>query len=107
MGNLTKIDESQKLLSQFWQSASLALGKEFPALSDGLRFFPGTADELRISRSPADGTVLGQIRPASTADYSAMVETARAAFDFWRSIPAPKRGEIVRQIGEAFRRHKP
>ncbi len=106
MGNITKIDETQNLLAKFWQRSELTAGKEFPALSDGLRFFPGTSEEVVVSSSPADGTALGKIRLASVADYSAMVETARSAFDFWKNVPAPRRGEIVRQIGDAFRKHK-
>jgi aldehyde dehydrogenase (NAD+) len=106
MGNLTKIDESRRMLAQFWQQTALTTDKEFPALSDGLRFYPGTSETTATIISPADGTVLGKIRRAGTADYSAMVGTARAAFERWRQIPAPKRGEIVRQIGDAFRRHK-
>lgn len=43
---------------------------------------------------------------ATPADYEKVVAAAQAAFPVWRKMPAPKRGEIVRQIGEELRRHK-
>jgi aldehyde dehydrogenase (NAD+) len=58
------------------------------------------------SRSPIDGQLLGRIRQASGSDYNRIVEGAEAAFEQWRMVPAPKRGDIVRQIGNALREHK-
>lgn len=58
------------------------------------------------SINPTTGEVIAKVRMASRADYEAMVETAQAAFERWRMLPAPKRGEIVRQAGEAMRAHK-
>ena len=57
-------------------------------------------------RNPADGALIAQVRPASAQDYEQVlgsaVETARA----WREVPAPRRGELVRLIGEELRRAK-
>jgi aldehyde dehydrogenase (NAD+) len=58
------------------------------------------------SVSPIDGRVIGKIRSASRGDYEKAVERSVEAFQDWRMVPAPKRGEIVRQIGEALRAHK-
>ncbi|MBX5496028.1 MAG: aldehyde dehydrogenase family protein [Bryobacteraceae bacterium] len=58
------------------------------------------------SISPIDGTELGRIRMASEADYEEVIRRAEEAFLEWRMVPAPKRGEIVREIGDALRRHK-
>ena len=58
------------------------------------------------SVSPIDGRILGRVRTASAADYEAAVETARAAFASWQDLPAPRRGEIVRQLGAALRARK-
>ena len=55
-----------------------------------------------VSQNPATGAPLGSIKPATTADYDAAVRASLAAFARWREVPAPRRGEIVRQIGEAF-----
>ena len=57
-------------------------------------------------RNPADGTLLAQVRPATEHDYEHVVTSAVAAAAAWRAVPAPKRGEVVRLLGEELRRHK-
>ena len=59
-----------------------------------------------VSENPATGKPLGSVPQATLADYEAATKAAAAAFARWRDVPAPQRGEIVRQIGEAFRRDK-
>ncbi len=58
------------------------------------------------SASPIDGAVLSLVKEAGPADYEAAVRRATAAFEKWRLVPAPKRGEIVRQLGNALRAAK-
>ncbi|MFM7022950.1 MAG: aldehyde dehydrogenase family protein [Flavobacteriales bacterium] len=58
------------------------------------------------SFSPVDGKLIGKVSVASKKDYEKVIESAEEAFKSWRMVPAPKRGEIVRQIGEALREHK-
>ncbi|MDO7744376.1 MAG: aldehyde dehydrogenase family protein, partial [Pedobacter sp.] len=58
------------------------------------------------SFSPADGLKIAGIKTASKENYEAVIEQAQTAFSFWRSLPAPKRGDIVRQLGDALRTHK-
>ncbi len=58
------------------------------------------------SRSPASGDLIASIRQATPAEYDICVSAAQAAFLRWREVPAPRRGEIVRQIGERLRQHK-
>ncbi|HVX51609.1 MAG TPA: aldehyde dehydrogenase family protein [Chitinophagaceae bacterium] len=58
------------------------------------------------SYSPVDGQLIGTVTSADRAAYDAAIAKARQAFAVWRMMPAPKRGEIVRQIGEALRRYK-
>jgi aldehyde dehydrogenase (NAD+) len=58
------------------------------------------------STSPVDGSIIAKVRMAGAADYEAVVSAATAAFATWRMVPAPKRGEVVRQIGEALRAKK-
>lgn len=58
------------------------------------------------SVSPADGRTIAAVKQASLADFNEVVETAKKAFKSWRTIPAPKRGEIVRQIGLELRKYK-
>ena len=57
-------------------------------------------------RSPIDGASLGAVHEASAEDMRAAVERAHAAFLEWRTVPAPKRGELVRFFGEELRTHK-
>jgi aldehyde dehydrogenase (NAD+) len=56
--------------------------------------------------NPATGELLGRVRTATPADYERIVVAAREAFRKWREVPAPKRGEIIRQIGQELRTHK-
>lgn len=61
--------------------------------------------ELKIY-SPATGEFIGSVYQASEADLEKIMTSAEEAFKYWRSVPAPKRGEIVRQIGDKLRKHK-
>ncbi|HKS52458.1 MAG TPA: aldehyde dehydrogenase family protein [Pseudonocardiaceae bacterium] len=63
------------------------------------------AGEL-LARSPVDGTVIGRLAPATPQEIDAAVGRAAASFLRWRSVPAPKRGELVRLFGEQLRAHK-
>src|SRR4051812_25698411 len=62
--------------------------------------------EVISSKNPATGESLAQVSMASTDDYQRIVERSCAAFLKWRQVPAPKRGEVVRQIGVALRERK-
>ncbi|MDF2430464.1 MAG: aldehyde dehydrogenase [Mucilaginibacter sp.] len=56
--------------------------------------------------SPVDGQKIASVKIATKDDYDAVVEQAARAFKTWRTTPAPKRGEIVREIGNALRSKK-
>jgi aldehyde dehydrogenase (NAD+) len=58
------------------------------------------------SINPATGELLGRVRSATAADYERVIVSSRQAFEQWRMVPAPKRGEAVRLIGEELRAHK-
>jgi aldehyde dehydrogenase (NAD+) len=57
-------------------------------------------------RNPADGKVIAQVRGATPDDYERVMSSAVEAAALWRTVPAPKRGEIVRLVGEELRKHK-
>ncbi|MEX0900054.1 MAG: aldehyde dehydrogenase family protein [Gammaproteobacteria bacterium] len=63
------------------------------------------AGEL-VSTNPATGKVIATVVPSTAQDYERVIDEARAVFEEWRTIPAPKRGEAVRLVGEALRKHK-
>ena len=73
--------------------------------STGLEWFGNTADTY-TSYSPVDGKTIGQVGKATESDYEKLIQTAEAAKAEWAAMPAPKRGEIVRQIGNALREAK-
>ena len=66
----------------------------------GVRVEPGAL----AATSPIDGTVIAQV--AECADVTAVIGNAQAAFLKWRSVPAPRRGQLVRRLGEVLREHK-
>ena len=57
-------------------------------------------------RNPADGSLIAQMRPATLDDYEHVMASAVEAAARWRAVPAPKRGEAVRLLGEELRRHR-
>lgn len=62
--------------------------------------------ETIASYSPADGKKIGSVTTATRKTYDAVIKQAEAAYPEWRMWPAPRRGEVVRQIGEALRKYK-
>ena len=84
--------------------AQLGLHAENPGAAAGP--FLETKGALLESIDPATNAVIGKIRQASADDYEVVVSKAVTAFQEWRTWPAPKRGEVVRQIGDALREHK-
>ena len=66
----------------------------------------GTKEQPFISYSPVDGSSIAEIQPADELSYNEIANQAAEAFNEWRMIPAPQRGEIVRQIGEELRLKK-
>ncbi len=61
--------------------------------------------ELR-SLNPATEASIATVMQGAAASYDAAVESAQAGFEKWRILPAPKRGELVRDLGNALREHK-
>jgi len=59
-----------------------------------------------VSTNPATGKPLGTVLQASEEDYERLVRKAQESFLSWRMTPAPKRGEMVRQLGDALRKRK-
>ncbi|MEJ2088063.1 MAG: aldehyde dehydrogenase family protein, partial [Gammaproteobacteria bacterium] len=69
-----------------------------------------TAAELSggslVVRSPIDGAEIGRVATHDEADVAELVERSSGAFEAWRQVPAPRRGEFVRLLGEALRAEK-
>jgi aldehyde dehydrogenase (NAD+) len=62
--------------------------------------------QLINSINPASGELIAQVATCSAEDYQTVIQSSVEAFKKWRMVPAPKRGEVVRQIGNALRQHK-
>ncbi|WP_027137955.1 L-piperidine-6-carboxylate dehydrogenase [Gaetbulibacter saemankumensis] len=62
--------------------------------------------EIIESISPVDGHLIAKVKSTSAADYEQVITTATEAFKIWRTVPAPKRGDIVRQFGNKLRQRK-
>lgn len=74
-------------------------------VSTGIESWAGGGD-LLSSYSPVDGVLIGKVNQATHDDYKKVISKAEEAYKIWREVPAPKRGEIVRQMGEALRANK-
>jgi aldehyde dehydrogenase (NAD+) len=82
----------------------LEAGKPLPGASDGLTW--AASGPSRSIRTPIDGSTLATVRDASAADYERVVARLQKGFVAWRTVPAPRRGELVRRWGELLRSHK-
>jgi aldehyde dehydrogenase (NAD+) len=58
------------------------------------------------SFSPVDGASIGSVSVTTREQYDQVIQSAESAFKVWREMPAPKRGEIVRQYGDVLRQYK-
>lgn len=85
--------------------ATLGLQEINPGISTGLKWTEGKG-EIMESYSPVDGSLIGKVSACTPEQYEAVIRSAEEAFKTWRMIPAPRRGEIVRQMGEEFRKYK-
>ncbi len=84
---------------------ALSIEKSNLGASTGSKWLKGGGKELS-SLSPVDGKLIATADTANAKTYEKVMQTATKAFADWRTVPAPKRGEIVRQIGDELRIHK-
>ena len=74
-------------------------------VSTGVQWLEGSGNWIS-SFSPVDGELIAEVKCAGAFDYELVVKKAEESFKVWRLMPAPKRGEIVRQMGDALREKK-
>ena len=84
---------------------TLKLQQENSGSGTGTQWLQSTGEKID-SFSPVDGKLIGSVTAASKDDYEKVIAKAQQAFAEWRLWPAPRRGEVVRQIGEALRKYK-
>ncbi len=83
---------------------NLGIKGENKGTSIGGKFF--ASGKIIESFSPVDGRLIAKIKTSGESDYDKVIESAQKAFQEFRLIPAPKRGEIVRQLGQKLREYK-
>ncbi|MBS1508082.1 MAG: aldehyde dehydrogenase family protein [Bacteroidetes bacterium] len=84
---------------------SLNVKKSNGGTSTGKKWMKSSGVAIN-SYSPVDGKLIGTVQSTDERSFAKVVEQAEKAFAEWRLVPAPKRGEVVRQIGEALRAKK-
>ncbi len=84
---------------------SLNIPSVSQGVSTGSKWYKTKGTKLD-SYSPVDGKKIGSVISADKKSYEEVVQTAEKAFEIWRTWPAPKRGEVIRQIGEELRKNK-
>jgi aldehyde dehydrogenase (NAD+) len=99
MSTVVAESEVKEILSQ------LGIDETNSGASTGSNWL-NTNGEKIDSFSPVDGSLIASVNSATVADYEACVEKAQVAFKEWRLVPAPKRGEVVRQLGMKLREYK-
>ena len=85
---------------------TLGIQKKNFGASTGRRWLETTDVGESVITSPATGETIASVYKASKADYETVLQASVDAFEKWRRVPAPKRGEIVRQIGDKLREYK-
>lgn len=83
----------------------LGLQQHNQGVSSGTIWINATGMNIE-SFSPVDGKKIGSVTSVDKNSYESLIQTSLAAAKLWRNWPAPKRGEIVRQIGDALRANK-
>lgn len=84
---------------------ALKIESDNKGVSTGTKWIESNGERID-SLSPVDGKKIGSAIAADKNSYEAVINKAEEAFLIWRLMPAPKRGEIVRQIGDALRNYK-
>src|SRR5215213_7866762 len=85
--------------------AQLKIKDKNPGLSTGTQWFSSKGETI-VSFSPVDGKQIGQVTGADRNGYDQVLTKAQQAFVEWRMWPSPKRGDVIRQIGDALRINK-
>jgi aldehyde dehydrogenase (NAD+) len=83
----------------------LGIEKNNSGTSTGSVQVPSGAEKI-ASNSPVNGELIAEVQVTDEAGYEAVMQQAQQAFLSWKTVPAPKRGDMVRQFGDALRLHK-
>ncbi|NSL86718.1 aldehyde dehydrogenase family protein [Chitinophaga solisilvae] len=84
---------------------AFGIGAQQSGVSTGKHWLSAGGADI-VSFSPVDNKKIATVKSATREDYDNVIAVAHQAFAAWRQWPAPRRGEVVRQIGDALRQHK-
>ncbi|WP_018614624.1 L-piperidine-6-carboxylate dehydrogenase [Segetibacter koreensis] len=84
---------------------SLEIRENNSGVSTGLQWLKSKGETI-ASHSPVDGKLIAVVTSADRESYTTVINKAGEAFKLWKMWPSPKRGEVVRQVGDALRRYK-
>ncbi|MCX6116006.1 MAG: aldehyde dehydrogenase family protein [Proteobacteria bacterium] len=86
--------------------SKLGIESKVSGLHTGIAPVELNTNDFFESFSPVDGRIVGTVQKASIKDYESTVERALKAFQYWRQVPSPVRGDLVRKIGNRLREFK-
>ena len=93
------------MISEVLETLQIPQGKH-ASYSTGQQWFSSAGSASVHIKSPIDGSTIGETSLCSAAEYASVIEKAKEAFPIWAAMPAPKRGEIIRQYGDVLRQYK-
>lgn len=85
---------------------ALGITEKNPCFFTGSQSGFAESGDFHAISAAADGSLLGSVQYATEKEYAAVIANCEKAYEMWRDMPAPKRGEIVRQIGDELRKYK-
>jgi aldehyde dehydrogenase (NAD+) len=100
---MMKINQSSDIIALF---KTLEIGAHNPSFSTGLHWNSLKKGQMLEVTTPINNEVIGKVELLSDDDYEKVIDVAQRAFNAWRVVPAPQRGEIVRQYSLALRKYK-
>jgi aldehyde dehydrogenase (NAD+) len=99
MSTITKMSTIQEVLDQ------LGVKEINQGASTGANWLNTNGEQID-SYSPVDGSLIASVKSATLTDYDAVIAKSQEAFKIWRKVPSPKRGDVVRQLGDKLRAYK-
>jgi len=100
------VDDRRLQVEEILSAFDLPLGGTISGVAYGGEFIPNATGAAIETRDPSTGNILAHVRTAGEVDCSSAIAAAHQAFKSWRLVPAPKRGEVVRRLGDGYRKRK-
>jgi aldehyde dehydrogenase (NAD+) len=106
MSSTQLVDDRRLQVDEILSAFDVPVGGTVSGVAYGGAFIPKATGAAIETRDPTTGSVLAHVLTAGDADCSSAIAAAHQAFKSWRLVPPPQRGDVVRRLGDAFRRRK-